>query len=163
MDGQVDDLLLQPDGKIVVSGMFSHIIDGSGTRRAAPSPGSPPTACWITPLPRVLPCPPAPIPSSSPPWPGSPTARSSSRRISLITLVHNCNYISTQVARLNSNGSLDPSFTLGTPADGWFYPGGGNSILRLPNGKALIGGNFSQLQRHPGLVAGPDLRRPGEF
>ena len=36
MDGPVDDLLLQPDGKIVVSGFFSHIIDGSGNtaRRA---------------------------------------------------------------------------------------------------------------------------------
>jgi uncharacterized delta-60 repeat protein len=35
-DGPVDDLLLQPDGKIVVSGFFSHIIDGSGNplRRA---------------------------------------------------------------------------------------------------------------------------------
>ena len=27
---QVDDLFLQPDGKIVVSGKFSQIIDGSG-------------------------------------------------------------------------------------------------------------------------------------
>ena len=50
MDGQIDDLLLQPDGKIVVSGMFSHIIDGSGNRPAAPSPGSPPTAGWMPPL-----------------------------------------------------------------------------------------------------------------
>ena len=48
MDGVVDDLLLQPDGKIMVSGRFSHIFDGSGSgRRAALSPGSPPTACWI--------------------------------------------------------------------------------------------------------------------
>ena len=30
MDGRIEDLLLQPDGKIVVSGGFSHIIDGTG-------------------------------------------------------------------------------------------------------------------------------------
>ena len=53
-DGRIEDLLLQPDGKIVVSGGFSHVLDGTGTcRRAAPSPGSPPTACWMTPLPQV--------------------------------------------------------------------------------------------------------------
>ena len=33
-DGNVEDLLLQPDGKIVVSGGFSHIFDDSGSRGA---------------------------------------------------------------------------------------------------------------------------------
>jgi hypothetical protein len=44
---------------------------------------------------------------------------------------------------LNPNGSPDSNFTLGYATNGCFYPGGGNSILRLPNGKALIGGVFS--------------------
>ena len=64
---------------------------------------------------------------------------------------------------MNVNGSLDPSFSLGTPAGGCFYFGAGNSILRLPNGKALIGGCYKDYNGTAGLVAGPDLRRPGEF
>ena len=44
--------------------------------------------------------------------------------------------------------------------NGWFYLGGGNSILRLPNGKALIGGVFSYYNSTPAwslvrIFAGP--------
>ena len=45
---------------------------------------------------------------------------------------------------MNPNGSLDPNFTLGNPTQGGDYSQGGNSILRLPNGKAIIGGSFSR-------------------
>ena len=67
---------------------------------------------------------------------------------------------------MNPNGSLDPNFALGNPTNGWFYPDAGNSILRLPNGKALIGGVFSQYNGTPAwslvrIFAGPANFNPG--
>ena len=78
---------------------------------------------------------------------------------------YNFNYLGTQIARLNPNGSLDSTFTLGNPAVGG-YSGGGNSILRLPNGKALIGGNFSSYNGTDAwslvrIFAGPANFSPG--
>ena len=67
---------------------------------------------------------------------------------------------------MNPNGSLDPAFTLGNPANGGYWPGGGNSILRLPSGKALIGGNFSSYNGTPAwslvrIFASPANFSPG--
>ena len=67
---------------------------------------------------------------------------------------------------MNSNGSLDPSFILGNPAGGGYWPGAGNSILRLPSGKALIGGGFSTYNGTPAwslvrIFAGPANFSPG--
>jgi hypothetical protein len=59
------------------------------------------------------------------------------------------NYVSGQVARLKPDGSLDPNFNLGILTQGYYNPGAGSSILRLPNGKALIGevfGNYNSTQ-----------------
>ena len=47
-----------------------------------------------------------------------------------------------------------------------FYPGGGNSILRLPSGKALIGGNYSTYNGTPAwslvrIFASPANFNPG--
>lgn len=47
---------------------------------------------------------------------------------------NNCNYI----ARLNSNGTFDSSFSIGTGANGQV-----NSIAIQSDGKILVGGNFS--------------------
>ena len=81
---------------------------------------------------------------------------------------YNANYISTRVARLNSNGSLDPNFTLGIPTNGWSNFFDSTSILRLPNGKALIGGNFSQYNGTAAwslvrIFAGPANFSPGSL
>ena len=79
---------------------------------------------------------------------------------------NNDNFVSTQIARLNSNGSLDSSFTLGNPANGNSWRGAGNSILHLPSGKALIGGNFQSYNGTPAwslvrIFAGPANFSPG--
>ena len=82
MDGEVDDLLLQPDGKIVVSGIFSHIIDGFGNparRSIARFSANGLLDNTFTPS---LTLPTGADTICSPPWPCSPTARSSSRKIS---------------------------------------------------------------------------------
>ena len=87
MDGNVEDLFLQPDGKIVVSGGFFHIIAGTGTppeRRAIARFSA--NGVLDTTFTPVWSRPPEPILSFSPPWPGNPTARSSSSRISLMTI-----------------------------------------------------------------------------
>lgn len=142
-DGQVDDLFLQPDGKIVVSGKFTQIVDGSGNpaRRAiarfsanglldgtfTPSLTPPSGANTIA------------ISAMA----GQPNGKILIEENFFNYLNNNYNYVSTQVARLNSNGSLDSNFTLGHAINGWSQPCSGNSILRLPNGKALIGGCYN--------------------
>jgi uncharacterized delta-60 repeat protein len=161
MDGRVQDLFLQPDGKIAISGGFSHLIDGSATppeRRAiarfsangvldntfTPSLTPPAGANYI-----IL----------------AAMARQPNGKILIEqNFFNNDTFVSTQVARLNSNGSLDPAFILGNPANGFFWDG--NSILRLPGGKALIGGNFSSYNGTPAwslvrIFAGPANFSPG--
>jgi uncharacterized delta-60 repeat protein len=166
-DGPVDDLLLQPDGKIVVSGFFSHIIDGSGNllRRAIARFSA--NGLLDTTF----------TPSLNPPT-GANTIiiKTMALQPNGKILIEenflnyfsdiNFNYVGTQVARLNPNGSLDSNFTLGYATNGWFYPGGGNSILRLPNGKALIGGCYSTYNGAPAwslvrIFAGPANFNPG--
>ena len=53
------------------------------------------------------------------------------------------------VARINSNGTIDNSFDSGSGADYWV-----NSVLLLPNGKIVIGGEFSSFNGVPckGLI-----------
>jgi uncharacterized delta-60 repeat protein len=142
MDGGVADLLVQPDGKIVASGSFTHIVDGAAAR-----PGIARFSAnglldgTFTPS-FTLPSGANILAISA--MAGQPNGKILIQEQFLNIIGYNSTYISTQVARLNSNGSLDPNFTLGNPTNGWFYLDGGNSILRLPNGKALIGGNFSQ-------------------
>jgi uncharacterized delta-60 repeat protein len=163
MDGNVEDLLLQPDGKIVVSGGFSHIIDGTGTppaRRAiarfsanglldntfTPSLAPPDGANTI-----VL----------------TAMARQPNGKILIEqNFLNNDNFVRAQIARLNPNGSLDSSFTLGNPAGGGYWRSAGNSILRLPSGKALIGGGYSTYNGTPAwslvrIFAGPGNFSPG--
>jgi uncharacterized delta-60 repeat protein len=145
MDGAVDDLLLQPDGKIMVSGRFAHIYDGSGSgpARSAIARFSANGSLDSTFIPSL-----PPTPSETNTIDLSAMALQPNGKILIeenflnISGPSTVNYLSSQVARLNPDGSLDPNFTLGIATNGWFYPGGGSSILRLPNGKALIGGCF---------------------
>jgi uncharacterized delta-60 repeat protein len=146
MDGNVEDLFLQPDGKIVMSGGFSHIIDGTGTppaRRAiarfsanglldntfTPSLAPPPGANTI-----VLTA-----------MAGQPNGKILIEQ----DFLNDDTFVSAQIARLNSNGFLDPSFILGNPANGSYWRSAGNSILHLSSGKALIGGCYSTYNGTP--------------
>ena len=164
MDGPVDDLFLQPDGKIVVSGFFANITGGPARRAIARFSADGLVDTTFAP--------------SLTPLPGANTiiingmARESNGKILIeansLNYVDDItwNFIGTRVTRLNSDGSLDSSFALGIPANGGYYPGGGNSILRLPNGKALIGGTFSTYNGNPAwslvrIFAGPANYSPG--
>jgi uncharacterized delta-60 repeat protein len=49
-----------------------------------------------------------------------------------------------KIARLNSNGTIDISFNPGTGANSFIYP-----LVLLPNGKVLIGGNFTSYNGIP--------------
>jgi uncharacterized delta-60 repeat protein len=142
MDGHVFDLFLQPDGKIVASGMFSHIIDGSVARSgiARFSANGLVDGTFTPSLPLAGGANTLSISGMA----GQPNGKILIRENFFNVSGYNANYISTQVARLNSNGSLDSNFTLGTPPNWWSNLFDSTSILRLPNGKALIGGNFSQ-------------------
>jgi uncharacterized delta-60 repeat protein len=165
MDGEIEDLLLQPDGKIVVSGGFSHILDGTvnpPARRAiarfsanglldntfTPSLAPPPGANAI-----IL----------------AAMARQPNGKILIEeNFFNNDTFVSAQIARLNANGSLDPAFILGTPANGGYWPNAGNSILRLSSGKALVGGCFSSYNGTAAwslvrIFAGPANFNPGEL
>jgi uncharacterized delta-60 repeat protein len=166
MDSDVEDLLVQGDGKIVVSGLFTHIVDGAGNpeRRAIArfsanglldgtfTPSLTPPAGANTIIIAAM--------------AGQPNGKILIEENFLNYVNNNYSYVSTQVARLNSNGSLDAGFNLGQATNGWFYPGAGNSILRLPNGKALIGGIFSQYNGTPAwslvrIFASPANYNPG--
>ena len=166
LDGVVFDLLLQPDGKIVISGSFSHLIDGSTSppARSAIARFAADGLLDATFLPNLA------MPQGANAIVLAAMARQPNGKILIEANFFNNNggnstYLSTQVARLNSNGTLDPSFTLGTPANGGFWYGGRNSILRLPHGKALIGGFYSSYNSTPAwslvrIFAGPASSNP---
>ena len=161
LDGEVFDLFLQPDGKIVVSGSFSHVIDGSTAppARSAIARFAADGRLDATFLPNLT------MPTGANAMVLAAMARQPNGKILIEKNFFNngsgnSEFQGTQVARLNSNGSLDATFTLGTPANGGFWYGGGNSILRLPHGKALIGGFYSTYNTTPAwslvrILAGP--------
>jgi uncharacterized delta-60 repeat protein len=162
MDGAVDDLLLQPDGKIVVSGRFAHIYDGSpsGLERRSIARFSANGSLDSTFTPNLT------MPTGANTIALAAMARQPNGKILIeenflnISGPSTVNYLSSQVARLNPDGSLDTTFSIGTPGGGWYFPQGGNSILRLPNGKALIGGCFNLYNATPAwalvrIFAGP--------
>jgi uncharacterized delta-60 repeat protein len=145
LDHQVDDLLLQPDGKIVVSGWFTHVLDGSETppERRAIARFSANGFLDATFTPSLT------MPAEANTMTVAAMARLPNGRILIEEQFlnylgnYNFNYISGQAARLLADGSPDPSFSQGTLTNGYYHPQGGSSILRLPNGKALIGGAYS--------------------
>ena len=55
-----------------------------------------------------------------------------------------------RLARLNSNGSLDTTFTVGTGPTGEVVV-----ITPLSNGQIMIGGNFNQYNGSPGARLAP--------
>ena len=166
LDGRASDLLVQRDGKIVVSGSFSHVNDGSTSppARSAIARFSANGLLDDTFVPNLT------IPSGSNAMLLAAMAQQPNGKILIENNFFyndsgNSNYKGSQVARLKPDGSLDPSFTLGTPAGGYFYYDGGNCILRLPHGKALIGGCYNSYNSTPawGLVrifAGPPVFNP---
>jgi uncharacterized delta-60 repeat protein len=163
VDGSIEDLLLQPDGKIVVSGGFYHIIDGSGNppERRAIARFSANGVLDGTFTPSLVP------PDGANTIVLAAMARQPNGKILIEqNFFNDNNFVSTQIARLNSNGSLDPAFILGNPANGGYWRSAGNSILRLPSGKALIGGGFKSYNGTPAwslvrIFAGPGNFSPG--
>jgi uncharacterized delta-60 repeat protein len=163
MDGEIDDLFLQPDGKIVVSGGFSHIIDGTGSPPARTAIARFTANGWLDDT---------FTPSLAPP-PGadalniSAIARQPNGKVLIEeTFLNSGSYVGGKLARLNADGSLDSSFAIGNLANGYFYNNAGHRILRLPNGKALIGGWFSSYNGTPAwslvrIFAGPANFSPG--
>jgi uncharacterized delta-60 repeat protein len=145
MDRQVDDLLVQPDGKSVVSGWFTHILDesGSGPARTAIARFTADGLLDATFTPSL----------TMPPDANTMTVAAMAQQPNGRILIeeqflnylgnYNFNLIKGQAARLLTDGSLDPSFSLGALTQGYYHPQGGSSILRLPNGKALIGGVYN--------------------
>lgn len=165
MDGEVDDMLLQTDGKIVVSGIFSHILDGSGSgpARSAIARFSGDGFLDGTFTPSLT------IPSGAntlalPAMAWQPNGKILIEEHFLnYTGGYNYTYVSSQVARLNANGSLDPNFILGAPSQGWYYPDNGSCILRLPSGKALVGGAFSLYSSTPAFSLVRIYASPANF
>jgi uncharacterized delta-60 repeat protein len=145
MDKQVDDLLVQPDGKIVVSGWFTHVLDGSEIppARTAIARFSADGFLDATFNPSL------PMPQGANCMTVGAMARQPNGSILIEEQFlnylgsYNFNPISGQAARLRADGSLDPSFSLGSLTQGYYYPQAGSSILGLPNGRALIGGVYS--------------------
>ncbi len=168
MDAPVDDLLLQPDGKIVVSGWFTHILDGSL---------NPPARSSVARFNADGSLDPGFTPSLSLPLGANTmTVAAIARQPDGKLLIeeqflnnqgsNNFNFVSGQAARLRADGSLDPNVSLGALTQGYFGPGGGSSILRMANGKALIGGvfgNYNTVQTWSlvRIFAGPANFNPG--
>jgi uncharacterized delta-60 repeat protein len=158
-DGNVEDLLLQPDGKIVVSGGFSHIFDDSGSPvRRAIARFSANGLLDNTFTPSL-----APPDGANSIWLAAMARQPNGKILIEQNFLNNDTFVSTQIARLNSNGSLDPAFILGNPAGGGYWLGAGNSILRLPNGKALIGGGFQSYNGTPAWSLARIFAGPGNF
>ncbi len=162
LDGRVSDLLLQKDGKILVSGSFTHVLDGS-THPPARTAIARFTAngdldntfafvlnTWPTDTNALL------IPAMG----LQPNGRILVEGHFFNNSGGNSMYKFSGVGRLNTIGYMDPTFTLGTLANGYFHYDGGSYILPLPKGKALIGGVFGSYNSTRCLVPGPDLCRP---
>ena len=156
------DMFLQPDGRIMVSGSLGSLYDGSSnppmlnsiarftadgfldnTFTANPGPAGV-MSTYIDSM--------ALQPNGKILIGGMFTSYDSTPRIN--------------IARINPNGSLDPTFDPGTGAgpSSWEVA----SILRLSSGKALLGGNFSTYNGTPegGLArifAGPANFNPGNL
>jgi uncharacterized delta-60 repeat protein len=151
LDGEVDDMLLQPDGKIVLGGFFTHVADGTLTppaRRAiarfssdghldttfAPDLTAPPDANTVI---------------------VSGLAQQPNGKILIqenflnYTSDIDFQYKGSQVARLNPNGSLDPSFALRSQTGGYFMFSNTCGLLWQPTGKALVGANFTSFNGSP--------------
>ena len=151
LDGRVSDLLLQKDGKILVSGSFTHADYGS------PSPPARTAIARFTAngdLDNTF----AFVLNT---WPTDTNAllipaMGLQRNGRILVEGHffnnsggNSMYKFSGVLRLNTNGSTDPTFTPGTLANGYFHYDGGSYILPLPQGKALIGGVYGSYNSTP--------------
>jgi len=162
-DGGIYDMFLQPDGKIVVGGGFTQVKEGSAARRALArfSANGSPDATFN--------------PSINLPFGATSIiidamARQPNGKILFEANSFNStyNYVSTQVARLNADGSPDSTFATGNPTNGYHFPGDNpESILRLPSGKALIGGIFGSYNGTTAfslvrVFAGPPNFNPAE-
>lgn len=125
-DGEVVAIALQPDGKVLLGGYFStyngsarsHIarLQSDGTLDTGFNPGSGANQGTIYAI-----------------------AIQADGKILIGGEFNTYNDIpQNYLARLNSDGSLDNTFNIGGGPNGWVY-----SIRIQPDGKILIGGNFS--------------------
>jgi uncharacterized delta-60 repeat protein len=153
MDGELDDMLLQPDGKIVACGQFTHIVGESPARMAIArfSPGGLLDNTFNTNLSQTL-------------FFMDAMARQPNGKILVrATTGDSPNWTDGQVIRLNNDGSKDIGFSVGSTSGGHE---GGWCILRLPTGRAIIGGPFTFYNGSPagGIVrifANPANFNPG--
>jgi uncharacterized delta-60 repeat protein len=116
--GPVTDMLLQPDGKIVVSGAFYQIMDGSGSPPARNNIARFSGSGFLDNT----------LIRNTPGYTGY---------IRAMALQPN-GKILIGVARLNPNGSQDTTFNIGT----WWQSGSVYAILRQATGKAILGGTI---------------------
>ena len=144
MDHDVVNLMVQPSGWIVVSGGFTQVTSEAGsparTSIAAFSPSGQLDTIF---KPNIIP------PAGANfidvvALGGQPNGKVIIEENFFNKDDNNYNFISSQVERLNSNGSQDNTFARGSLAfGGWLMPGqASHCILRLSTGKALIGGNY---------------------
>jgi len=129
----VNSLALQPDGRVLIAGFFSTYNDTSrssiarlnadGSLDASFNPG---TGVGGDPFPSVQSL--ALQPDGKVLIGGGFTSYNGTPR--------------NRIARLNANGSLDTTFNPGTGVGGGFFPTV-ESLALQPDGKVLIGGNFS--------------------
>lgn len=123
----INDLFLQPNGKIVVGGSYSVPIPGSAESV---------TKSFVVRLSTD-----GTIDSSF------QAAQEINKEVRSFVPLSNGQIIvgqNSEVIRLNANGSLDGSFNDGTGAVGNI-----NILLGLPNGNILVGGRFSQFNGQP--------------
>jgi uncharacterized delta-60 repeat protein len=146
MDRDVVNLMVQRNSKIMVSGGFSHVTSESGSpERSSIARFSPEGTLDTTFNPNIIP------PGGANfidivAMAGQPNGKVIIEQNFFNKVDNNYNFISSQVARLNIDGSQDSTFTVGNLSNGgWVMPGYGKySILRLSTGKALIGGCYGQ-------------------
>jgi uncharacterized delta-60 repeat protein len=125
-DSYVDLIALQPDGKIIIGGNFTSYngvaapylarLNADGTLDTTFNPGAGPTfrafALRLQPDGKII------IGGAFTTYNGTPVAK---------------------LARINPDGSLDPTFNPGTGPDGGFI----SALLVQPDGKIVIGGAFT--------------------
>jgi uncharacterized delta-60 repeat protein len=141
-------MLLQPDGKIVVSGGFYQIMDGSGSppARTASARFSSSGLLDNTFIPAL----------------GFTTAAMVLQPNGKILIGGN---FTKGAARLNPDGTLDTTFNLGS----WWFGNQVYAILRQATGKAILGGQISYNNGHgliqslPRIFAGPPNFNPGNL